>query len=222
MTSTVRRLSTSARVSSTFYEVLGVPRQASKAQIKHKFYQLSKKYHPDVSGTEEGKALFQSVSEAYATLSDDAARRRYDLTLGPASAPARSGIRYGSYTPPHYRQPASNAERRASATYAWEYQRRHAPPNPGMRASRPETAGANATYHYTRLNEEAARRADARRQSAYQRHPGEATGQSFREWSRIRAVQDEHRAETSSTLLRFIQVGGIVGVTLWLTMHLAS
>lgn len=222
MTSTIRRLSTSARVSSTFYEVLGVARNASKAQIKHQFYQLSKKYHPDVSGTEEGKALFQRVSEAYATLSDDAARRRYDLTLGPVGMSGRPGMRHSSYTPPHYRQPMSNTERRASATYAWEYQRRHAPPNPGMRASRPETASANATYHYTRLNEEAMRRAEARRQSAYQRHPGQATGQSFREWSRARAAEDEHRAETSSTLLRFLQVGGMVGAALWLTMHLAS
>lgn len=214
----MRWLSTSARVG-TFYDVLGVPRTASKAQIKHNFYQLSKKHHPDVSGSGDSKGLFQQVSEAYATLSDDEARRRYDASLGPVGAPRGRG----GYAAAYYEPPATNDARRRTAKYAWDYQRRTAPGGTYYpRGPRTETASADATHHYMRMNEEAVRRASARRQSAYQRHPGEATGQSFREWSRTRAFENEHRAETASTLKRFLQVGGIIGVTLWLAVRMVS
>lgn len=58
------------------YKILGIPPSATQAQVKAKFYELSKKYHPDrMRGeTEEvqerNKKKFHSIKEAYETLSD--------------------------------------------------------------------------------------------------------------------------------------------------------
>lgn len=62
-----------------YYEILGVARTAGKAEIKKKFRELARKYHPDVNVTEKNAGLkFGEISEAYDVLSDDEKRRTYD------------------------------------------------------------------------------------------------------------------------------------------------
>ena len=61
-----------------YYEVLGVSKDASLAEIKSAFRKLAKKYHPDVSKEENAAEKFKEVQEAYAVLSDEGRRRQYD------------------------------------------------------------------------------------------------------------------------------------------------
>jgi curved DNA-binding protein len=61
-----------------YYEVLGVARDATAADIKKAYRKLAHKYHPDVSSDPQGEAKFKEVAEAYATLKDAEKRAAYD------------------------------------------------------------------------------------------------------------------------------------------------
>lgn len=61
-----------------YYEVLGVSKNASEAEIKSAFRKLAKKYHPDVSKEPDAAEKFKEAQEAYAVLSDESKRRQYD------------------------------------------------------------------------------------------------------------------------------------------------
>ncbi len=52
-----------------YYELLGVKRSATKAEIKKAFRKLAAKYHPDKKTGDETK--FKEITEAYEVLSDD-------------------------------------------------------------------------------------------------------------------------------------------------------
>lgn len=71
-----------------FYDVLGVTRQATSAEIKASYYQLAKKYHPDRHRqSDQGdlrqklETLFALITQAYETLSESARRAAYDERL---------------------------------------------------------------------------------------------------------------------------------------------
>ncbi len=76
-----------------YYEVLGVDRKATQAEIKRAFRKLARKYHPDMNKGGDAEAKFKEVNEAYEVLGDPAKRRKYD-TLG-------ANWQHGSdFTPP--------------------------------------------------------------------------------------------------------------------------
>lgn len=63
---------------SNHYEVLGVPRDATKDQIKKAYRKLARELHPDVNPSPEAEERFKQVTHAYEVLSDDQQRDMYD------------------------------------------------------------------------------------------------------------------------------------------------
>jgi len=61
-----------------YYEVLGVPRNASDEDIKRVFRKLAKLYHPDCNREPGAEDKFKEINEAYQVLSDPEKRSRYD------------------------------------------------------------------------------------------------------------------------------------------------
>ena len=77
-----------------YYEILGVERAASDAEIKKAYRRLAQRWHPDVNQEPEAAVRFKEISEAYQVLSDPERRQRYDLfgTVG-VEGGARRGLR---------------------------------------------------------------------------------------------------------------------------------
>jgi len=66
-----------------YYQILGVPREASESDIKKAFRKLAREYHPDVAkNKKQAEEKFKEVNEAYEVLGDPAKRKKYD-ELGP-------------------------------------------------------------------------------------------------------------------------------------------
>jgi curved DNA-binding protein CbpA len=68
----------------TYYDLLGVYPTASAIEIRRAYRELSKKYHPDTTSlaTAVATVKFQSLNEAYATISHPERRLAYDLEIG--------------------------------------------------------------------------------------------------------------------------------------------
>lgn len=78
-----------------YYQILGVPRDATPEQIKTAYRKLARKYHPDVSREPDAERRFKDINEAHEVLKDPEKRAAYDA-LG-------SGWRAGQEfrPPPH-------------------------------------------------------------------------------------------------------------------------
>ena len=70
-----------------YYDILGVPRGASDADIKRSFRKLAQQWHPDVSTAAGADERFKEINEAYQVLSDPQRRQAYD-TFGHAGVGA--------------------------------------------------------------------------------------------------------------------------------------
>ncbi len=80
------------------YEILGVPRSATPAQIKRKYREMVRKFHPDVAKDKTtAHRLFLQINESYEVLSDPARRKAYDESL---DLEAQIAARRASQTPP--------------------------------------------------------------------------------------------------------------------------
>jgi molecular chaperone DnaJ len=75
-----------------YYEILGVPREASPDDLKSAFRRLARQYHPDVNKAPDAEEKFKEINEAYAVLSEPEKRVAYDRfghagVRGPGGAP---------------------------------------------------------------------------------------------------------------------------------------
>lgn len=62
-----------------YYQLLGIDKKASKADIKKAYRKLARKYHPDLNpGDKTAEAKFKEIQEAYAVLNDSKKRAQYD------------------------------------------------------------------------------------------------------------------------------------------------
>jgi molecular chaperone DnaJ len=75
-----------------YYEILGVPRTASDADVKKAFRRLARELHPDVSDSPDAEERFREVAEAYEVLSKSETRELYDRF-------GHAGLRSGGFRP---------------------------------------------------------------------------------------------------------------------------
>lgn len=85
-----------------YYEILGVKKTASEAELKKVYRELAKKYHPDKNkGNKEAENKFKEISEAYAVLSDKEKREQYDRlgreAFGPGGANPFAGFDFSEF-----------------------------------------------------------------------------------------------------------------------------
>ena len=81
-----------ATTESDYYDVLGVSRGASDAEIKRAFRALARELHPDVSSAPDAEQRFREVVEAYEVLSDPERRATYDRF-------GKAGLENGGFEP---------------------------------------------------------------------------------------------------------------------------
>ena len=80
-----------------YYEVLGIGKNATEAEIKSAYRKLAKKYHPDLNpGNKEAEEKFKEVNEANDVLSNPDKRKRYDQ-FGFAGVDPNYGAGQGGY-----------------------------------------------------------------------------------------------------------------------------
>jgi len=85
-----------------YYEILGVKKTATDAELKKAYRDLAKKYHPDKNkGNKEAESRFKEISEAYAVLSDTEKRSQYDRlgreAFGPGGANPFAGFDFSEF-----------------------------------------------------------------------------------------------------------------------------
>ncbi|MGK7944163.1 MAG: molecular chaperone DnaJ [Microcystaceae cyanobacterium] len=78
-----------------YYEILGVPRDSSKEDIKRSYRRLARQYHPDVNKEAGAEEKFKEINRAYEVLSEPETRDRYDRFGEAGVGSGAGGFEYG-------------------------------------------------------------------------------------------------------------------------------
>jgi hypothetical protein len=90
-----------------YYQMLGLSQQADEKEIRRRFRELARKYHPDLNGKQH-TARFHEINEAYQVLSDHRKRACYDMELRESNrlaAEHNAASGYGAYNGNGYARP---------------------------------------------------------------------------------------------------------------------
>src|SRR5690606_13579885 len=80
-----------------YYDILGVKKDASDAEIKKKYRKLVRQYHPDVSDDPDADNKIAEINNAYETLRDKDKRAEYDAMLDNPFAGAGGAGGFGGF-----------------------------------------------------------------------------------------------------------------------------
>ena len=109
----------------THFDVLGITRDATEAEVKEAYFRLAKRFHPDVHHDpaladlrDKIEAIFMGLGEAYEVLRNPRIRAKYECELGPAPGEPRPEVR--AFDPAQEARLAAEAIRRAARSLADE------------------------------------------------------------------------------------------------------
>ena len=80
----------------SYYDILGVKKDASEKEINRAYRKLAAKYHPDINHEPGAEEKFKKINEAHEVLSDPQKRAQYDQ-FGSAGPNAGAGQGFGGF-----------------------------------------------------------------------------------------------------------------------------
>jgi curved DNA-binding protein CbpA len=86
------------------YQTLHISRHASRKDIKHAYYKLSKQYHPDVNREEGAEDKFRKIQDAYDVLGDARLKAEYDQRFSRSHSAESGAQEQGGFTRQEFRQ----------------------------------------------------------------------------------------------------------------------
>jgi DnaJ-class molecular chaperone len=93
-----------------YYKILGVSKDATKAEMKKAYHSLARKYHPDHNpDNKEAEEKFKELQEAHEVLSDEEKRKTYDMFGSAEFRPG--GQRVSRYVQPGIKRKACKGKR---------------------------------------------------------------------------------------------------------------
>ena len=221
---------------STHYEILGVPRNASTADIVAAYRRLALTYHPDVDKSPGATQRFQRINAANQVLGDHRSRSNYDLQIRGREQVRRSTDRAREQ---EARRAAESARRRAEEEARSEAARRAAErvqeevrraAESAQRSTEPEAAQREEVRRNAeRVQEEARRAAESAQRRAQQESTqgeragreaggvqeevreaaGDGTGTSTREEAEERTFEELYRRPGRNLLGLGILIGAV-------------
>jgi len=103
--------------SGDLYKILEVDPKVSEGDLKKKYFELAKKYHPDVNPSKDAKSKFIEINNAYEILSNKQKRAQYDEQR------QYGGFSRGFQTPPNYQSYQPRNQSQGKAGYSQHQQR---------------------------------------------------------------------------------------------------